>query len=308
MSWNEYLETVREANSYRNRIKNLDRDIGVYLDTGPQKDGSPYKTKRARFKKKKFNDVSAPPGAPGGLEEAVPPESFILHSELQPAIWDHETLREDVSKRLLEIVEDFLEGLEVSVEMLDLRFTGSLANYNWSQYSDIDLHVVVDFTEVNEDTELVKAFFDEARMRWNDKHRILIHGFEVEIYIENTDEKHVSSGLYSVLEDEWVVKPAEATAEIDFPTALKKANDYMDRTACLSQMVFKEQEYEKAIRIIDRVKEKIRDMRKVGLESEEAEFSPENIAFKILRRESTLKKLNDLKRTAYDRMMAINEE
>lgn len=308
MSWNDYIDIVREANSYRNRIKNLDKDIGVYLDTGPQKDGSPYKTKRARFKKKKFNDISAPPGAPGGLEEAVPPESFVLHNELQPDIWENETLRQDVRDRLLEIVQDFFEGLEVSVEMLDLRFTGSLANYNWSQYSDIDLHAVVDFNEVNEDVALVKAFFDEARMRWNDKHRIMIHGFEVEIYIENTDEKHVSSGLYSVLENQWIVKPTEATADIDFPTALKKANDYMDRAACLSQMVFKDGEYEKAIRIIDRVKEKIRDMRKAGLESEEAEYSPENIAFKILRREETLKKLSDLKRAAYDRMMTINEE
>ena len=49
-------------------------------------------------------------------------------------------------------------------------------------------------------------------------------------------------------------------------------------------------------------------MRKVGLESEEAEFSAENIAFKILRRDETLKKLNDLKSNAYDSMMTIKDE
>jgi hypothetical protein len=49
-------------------------------------------------------------------------------------------------------------------------------------------------------------------------------------------------------------------------------------------------------------------MRKVGLESEEAEFSAENIAFKILRRDQILKRLNDLKADAYDNMMTIKDE
>jgi hypothetical protein len=48
-------------------------------------------------------------------------------------------------------------------------------------------------------------------------------------------------------------------------------------------------------------------MRKAGLQSEEREFSPENIAFKILRREGTLKKLNDLKYNAYDKELSLPE-
>ena len=304
MSWNDYLRIIREANSFRNRIATLDSDIGDYLDTGGQREGSPFETKRARFKKRTLNTVSAPPGA---LEE-VEEESFEIHTELQPDIWQNDMLNSEVRERLVEIADDFLDGLDVQVDMQDLRLTGSLANYNWSTYSDIDLHIIVEFSRVNENTELVKAFFDEARMRWNDKHRILIHGFEVEIYVENTDEKHVSSGLYSVVDDEWIIKPSEATADIDFPTAMKKANDYRDRTECIFDMVYNKKEYEKAIRCIERVKQKIRDMRKVGLESEEAEFSPENIAFKILRRDEVLGKLSDLKRIAYDKMMAISEE
>tara|TARA_Y100000034_G_scaffold112163_1_gene145873 strand:- start:1382 stop:2296 length:915 start_codon:yes stop_codon:yes gene_type:complete len=304
MSWNDYLQTIREARSFRNRIATLDSDIGDYLDTGAQREGSPFETKRARFKKRKFNTVSAPPGT---LEE-VEEESFEIHSELQADVWQNDMLNSEVRERLIEIARDFLDGLDVPVEMQDLRLTGSLANYNWSSYSDMDLHIVVDFHSVDENTELVKAFFDEARMRWNDRHRIMIHGFEVEIYVENTDEKHISSGLYSLIEDKWIVKSSEATAEIDFSTAMKKAADYRDRTESINDMVFNKKEYERAIRAVDRAKQKIRDMRKVGLESEEAEFSPENIAFKILRRDEVLEKLSDLKRTAYDEMMAISEE
>ena len=60
-----------------------------------------------------------------------------------------------------------------------------------------------------------------------------------------------------------------------------------------------------ALSSIERLKEKIRNMRKAGLMSAQQEFSAENIAFKILRREESLQKLNDLKYDAYDDIMSM---
>jgi len=305
MSWQNYLETIKEANSYRNRVKpkRLKKDMDTYLSKGSPaaQKGSPFKKTKISFKGKGFDDISAP-----ALEEAEK-ESFNVHDELQPEIWQDEGLNSETRDRLLEIATNFLEGLDIPVSMTDLKFTGSLANYNWSKYSDVDLHIVVDFSKVNENIELVKAFFDEARMRWNDKHRIMIYGFEVEIYIENIGEEHKSSGIYSITNDEWIIKPDPTSRTIDFETAEKKAQDYVDRTQRISKLV-SDRKYELALRHIERVKKKIRDMRKVGLESEEAEFSAENIAFKILRRDQILKKLNDLKASAYDTLMTIKDE
>ena len=48
-------------------------------------------------------------------------------------------------------------------------------------------------------------------------------------------------------------------------------------------------------------------MRRAGLQSNEREFSPENIAFKILRREGILKKLNDLKYNAEGKEIDLAE-
>ena len=295
MSWQNYIETFKEASSYKKRVRRYISDRNKMLGKGGQKNTPPYTQKMSKhvtFDKQ--------------LEE-VEEESFQIHDELQPEVWKEERLNSEVRERLIEIAANFLEGLDIPVSMDDLRFTGSLANYNWSKYSDIDLHIVVDFSSVNENTELVKAFFDEARLRWNDKHRITIHEFEVEIYVENIDEEHKSSGIYSVTDDEWIIKPDPIEQTIDFETAEKKSQDYVDRAQRISNLV-SDGKYELALRHIERVKEKIRDMRKVGLESEEAEFSAENIAFKILRRNETLKKLNDLKSNAYDSMMTIKDE
>ena len=66
--------------------------------------------------------------------------------------------------------------------------------------------------------------------------------------------------------------------------------------------------HELALKNIDRLKKKIRNMRRAGLESPLQEFSVENIAFKILRRNDTLGFLNDLKKRAYDDMMSVKEE
>jgi hypothetical protein len=307
-AWKDYVDSINEVKRYKRKSgKGLERSLKWFLDSGPQKKGG-YKNKRAKFGKKKFNDISAPPGAPGGLEEAEE-ESFRIQSELQPDLWDGDKLDPEVRERLLEIAEDFMAGLDVEADIEDIRFTGSLANYNWSKYSDIDLHIVADFSKINSDTDLVKAFFDAARMRWNDLHDIMIKGYEVEIYVENVNEKHKSTGIYSLTDDEWIKKPEPESRDIDFETADKKARDYADRAEYISkEIITKEQDFDRAIRMIDRIKQKIRDMRKVGLESEESEFSPENIAFKILRRDGVLNNLTDLKQQAYDAKMSLSEE
>ena len=139
------------------------------------KTGAPYnlKTKRAGTDRLRFEVLE------------VDPEGFPINDELEPRIWKGEELRPFISKKLMEIANDFIDGLPFPVTIQDVRFTGSLANYNWSKYSDIDLHIVVDFTELDENKDLVKEMFDAKRLRWNENHNITIKGYEVELYVED---------------------------------------------------------------------------------------------------------------------------
>ena len=270
------------------------------LNKGGQKNTKP-------FTKKMGNHVTFDKQI-GNIGEEVEPETFEKQPQLNHKFWkeDGSKLCKKVARRLTMIAEDFMEGLEVPAEIEDIRFTGSLANYNWSKYSDVDLHIVVDFDKVDEDTNLVKSFFDSARMRWNDLHDIKIYGYEVEIYVENVGDIHKSSGIYSVMNDVWVVEPDPTSVDIDIALARKKSDDIETQINLIGHIVDKEK-YDVALRAIDRVKEKIRRMRKAGLNSPKQEFSPENIAFKILRRGDILQKLSDLKLLAYDQKMSFNE-
>ena len=205
------------------------------------------------------------------------------------------------------MARDFVDSLPVDVKIKDITLTGSLANFNWSSYSDVDLHIIVDFLEVDENVELVKAFFDVARWKWNESHQISMKGYDVEIYVEDEGESHKSSGVYSILNDEWIEEPQQSDPSIDFEGARRKADDIEFQVNAVSNLI-SAGSYKKALRSIERLKLKIRNMRRAGLESPQQEFSLENIAFKILRRNDTLQFLNQMKRDAYDKMVQIDGE
>jgi len=290
----KWQEFILESNGYKKRLRRYIKDRNAMYGKGGQKNTPP-------FTKSLGTHVTYDKQ----LEEEVEPESFEKQPELDRKIWQDNKLNKNISKRLQKIAHEFLEGLDIDADMEDLRFTGSLANYNWSKYSDIDLHIVVDFSKIDENTELVKGFFDSARMRWNDLHDIMIYGHEVEIYVENAGETHRSSGIYSIMGDGWIIEPSPDKIEFDYTTARKKADAIETEVNLIN--TFAEEKPRSALKSIEKLKEKIRRMRKAGLYSPEQEYSAENIAFKILRREETLEKLNDMKYGVYDQILSIGD-
>lgn len=289
------------GNAAQKRYKSQRRANGkMYTQAGGLKNkasGSPYSTNVKPFGTDNYR-----------FEEAleVDPEGFPINDELEPQLWNGDELKPHIAARLTEIAEDFIDGLPFPVTIQDIRFTGSLANYNWSKYSDIDLHIVVDFTELDENKELVKQMFDSKRLRWNEKHNIKIKGYDVELYVEDVGEQHSSSGIYSIMKEDWVQHPERIDRKVDLDTAKKKASDIEQQITSVERL-FNAGEFEKVLRHIDRIKNKIRSMRQAGLETEEMEFSPENIAFKLLRRNDLLDQLTKLKYKAYDQSMTLDD-
>lgn len=128
---------------------------------------------------------------------------------------------------LLLIVENFIDSLPVEIKDYDVVLTGSIANYNWSKYSDIDLHIQTEFSKIDEDEELVRSYFNSVTAMWNLRHAIKIKGYEVEIYVENMGEEHVSSGVYSLVSEQWIVQPVkEQSHEIDVKAVKKKSTKH----------------------------------------------------------------------------------
>lgn len=232
-------------------------------------------------------------------DDFEPIKSFHLKDELNPKIWDGQKMKSEIREQLLTISQDFYNSTDLKADIKDVILTGSLANYNWSEkYSDYDLHILINFKDVNEDEDLVKMFVDAVKNIWNKNYDITIEGYEVEVYIQDVKELHRSSGVYSVLNDRWNVKPTKADFEPDELEIREKAKTVMMLVDDLEDDVDKD-EYDEFIKKVKKVWNKIKRYRKSGLESEGGEFSTGNLVFKLLRRNGYIGKILDMKKKSY---------
>jgi antitoxin component YwqK of YwqJK toxin-antitoxin module len=219
-------------------------------------------------------------------------KSFEPKKELNPKVWDEDgKLKKKIKDTLVAIGQEFHKSLEVEAPIEDIIFTGSLANYNWSQYSDVDLHVLIDFNEFD-DKELIKKYFDAKKAVWNDNHNIKIKGYDVELYAQDKDEPHESTGIYSVMNDEWIKKPKPQDVKIDRETIKKKVRQFESEYNRIVES-YKEEKYEETRKALDKLKDKIKKYRKAGLDKG-GEMATENLVFKTMRRSGLIEKIYKL--------------
>jgi predicted nucleotidyltransferase len=221
------------------------------------------------------------------------------HDELCPNAWVGNDLQGDVRERLLGIAQMFIAFLEVEGFVVeDIVLTGSMANYNWTQFSDFDLHVVTDYARLQCD-DLAEAFYRAKKTIWNNQHDITIYGHEVELYVEDRNEPPVSGGVFSVLHDEWLKTPDHKNPNINDTAVVRKVHELVDQ---ITRAMASADDPEDLKRLTD----KLRRLRQAGLDAG-GEFSVENLAFKTLRNMGIIKALHDAYINKQDSMMRLNE-
>lgn len=225
---------------------------------------------------------------------------------LFPKFWKNNKLNVIVSRKLMQIADEIVKSLDLDHEIEDVVVTGSIASYNWHELSDIDLHIMMDFNKIDKNFDLVKRMLDQTRINWNKKHNIKIAGKEVELYFQHYTEPHEANGIWSLELEKWLVFPVKLNPEIDMISAEKKARSIASCVDHLEKMMKKEN-FKESYEFAGRIKDKISRMRSAGL-SEEGIYSPENLAFKMLRNSGYLEKLSSSKVLSYDKMMSLKLE
>jgi predicted nucleotidyltransferase len=227
-------------------------------------------------------------------------DSFSVKNTLNPKVWenpknpDKSVMIPKIRETLLRIAEKFIEYLGEDVFVENIVLTGSLANYNWSEFSDFDLHVLVDLQQYEDDTDLYKELFNLKKQVFNDKHNIRIYGYDVEVYAQDVEEEHYSSGVYSVMNNEWVSEPEKFKSNVDKTILEKKIKNWTEK---IDSAIEEEKDLEK-------IKTKLKDYRKSGLEKD-GELSYENLVFKFLRRSGHIQKLFDTANKELDKELSI---
>jgi predicted nucleotidyltransferase len=236
-------------------------------------------------------------------------DSFSVQQTLNPKVWENSddvsksTMVPKVRKALLKIAEEFIDDLGDDVFVEDIYLMGSLANYNWSEYSDFDLHVIVDFERYEDQEELYKELFDLKKKLFNEKHNIKIFGYDVELYAQGVSDESHSDGVYSVMNDEWIHRPTKTHNNIDMSVLKTKIKSWTDKI----EDGIEDAKSEGNAESLKKLKDKLKDYRQSGL-NKDGEFSYENLVFKYLRRSGHIGKLFDEKNKIKDKELSIERK
>lgn len=223
------------------------------------------------------------------------------HKNLNAALWHNFKLFPEVRKKLLLIAEQYIKFLKINKELVDdIVIVGSNVGYNWTKYSDIDLHVIVDEERVSLNPVLREEYFAAKKKIWNDDHDIKIHGFDVELYAQDISEGYENkNGVYSILHNHWLQRPTyEQPTYNDHLVKLKSAR-YMNKI----DKMFEDKDVI-SLKSVKRLKDKIKDMRKESLHTG-GQFSIGNLVFKTLRNNDYLDKLSEVYRYVFDKKFSL---
>ena len=219
-----------------------------------------------------------------------------FHDTLNQNIWKGETLKKEVKETLDRVAEEFIKFLKIDVKPLDIRIVGSSANYNYTDHSDIDLHILVDFSKIKGEDTFVKEYFDAKKYIWNTEHDIMIYGHEIECYVQGVGEKNVSAAIYSLKNSNWVKKPKKETHKIDTSAVRYKAKDFAEQIELAKG----------DLESLTGLKDKLKKMRRSGLDTI-GEYSVENLVFKVLRNSGKIKKMLDYDIILFDKALSLKE-
>ena len=230
-------------------------------------------------------------------------EKVEYNRDLCPKFWEEGKMDPVIRAKLLAIADDFWSSLKLEVPIMDIQLTGSIANFNWNKDSDLDVHIIIDFAQIDQNLELVRKALDGQRFMWNLRHPVVLRGHDVECYVQHKDEQHVASGLFSILKDKWIIVPSWNEPNVD----QKDVNEKMRVIKAEVKMIkakTKSSEGEDAQNLydyLDRLKKKIMSDRKEGL-AKGGEFAVENLVFKELRRDGTIEEIIDLLSDIYSKI------
>jgi hypothetical protein len=218
-----------------------------------------------------------------------------VNKRLNPKIWQNDQLDPEVVSKLKDIARAFEDFVGIDLDVIDYTITGSNANYTWTEYSDLDLHLIIPGTPTEEQREL----FSAKKALWAEQHNITIKGLPVETYVQGEDEPHHSTGVYSIVKNKWLIEPKKVKPQVDDAAVEAKKDSIMRdiESAMLSKDLAK----------LRTVKEKITKMRKAGLERA-GEWSVENLVFKVLRNLGFIDKITEMIRQLEDQELSLEQQ
>ena len=216
---------------------------------------------------------------------------YETQSQLNSKLWDGEQLHPKLRVGFIKIAKAFYNFLDTDAPIKDILLIGSNANYNWTEHSDIDLHVLINYLDVNDNYHVVNELMHAKKSIWNQNYPLTYKGMNIELYAQDSQQElHSTVGVYSVMRGKWLKKPSSDTVSVDDSAIKQKAQPFEYEIDKLDP------NDDKIEQRIQNLSQRLKHLRQVGLESE-GEYSVENMAYKHLRNNGYLERLKELEKS-----------
>ena len=219
---------------------------------------------------------------------------FEPHTQLNPKLWKGEDLRPDIESALIKIAKDFKKFIDVPFDVVDVRITGGQVSYFYTEHSDLDLHLIADFSSVECDRE-ASELFDAKRLLYKAKYDITANGIPVELYVEDLDHPAVSAS-YSIMKRAWIKQPELDVGPFDI--------DKIEKLSKVWSTVIENSLASKDVETAKKTMNLLRKFRHLGLKTG-GEYSTANLVYKTLRNSDLIKKLQNFIDQEHDRNLSI---
>lgn len=223
-------------------------------------------------------------------------------NELNINFWDeNNNLYPEIRNKILTYVKILLENSELEkIKIYDIILTGSIAAYNYTEFSDVDVHIIIKKSDIGLNNDFIDDYLRTKTKLWNIGHSNKIYNHDIETYIQDVDEKNYNTGEYSILKNKWNKLPNKSFIVINKQRITKKVNhilDYINK--------FKDMDYDTFTLYYTNLIKKLRNYRKKGLEKNGV-YSDENIVFKVLRDNNVLTDIIQIKKEKLDKKTSLS--
>lgn len=225
------------------------------------------------------------------------------HKELNSKFWNDQRLKPEVRKHLIMIADKWASFAKIPKSAIsDMILTGGNANFNYTKFSDLDIHLITDFDQVSEcDNEFVNEFLMDKKTIWQLTHDINIYGVPVELFAHEDRPHKKKQGVYSLKKDNWLQKPKREQIKYDEDDLLKsKVNHHVH------MINYALKHHTDDLDILKKMKDRIKSMRDSAIQKA-GEFSVENLVFKELRNRGILDKMTDHIRNLQDKKLSLKK-
>lgn len=222
------------------------------------------------------------------------------NEELNPRLWNEkEKLDMEVWRALDRIGKEWAEFANIPKKAIkDVILTGGNANYNYTKYSDIDLHLVID-KEMIDCPAVLDDYLQSKKQLWALTHDIKVKGQPVELYAQDyRDPFRQGQGIYSLQSNKWLQTPARYKIDRKHPEVIRKVKELMFQIDTLIGSRSDD------VAAFKRLKGRLKGMRSAAIEKG-GEYAPENLVFKELRNRGYLDKMNDYVRNLEDEDLSL---